>query len=77
MKNLIEKLRTLMEHPYVKLLIALALIFIGIREIYKDIGEISAHHGLTLYGLFVFVNAIYSIIQGVVGAKDEKDGLKN
>ena len=50
------------------------LLAIGLKEVWGDInsGELDFNHkhGFSIYGLFLFIDSLFSIMEGIVGISE-------
>ncbi|PHR46570.1 MAG: hypothetical protein COA32_10525 [Fluviicola sp.] len=76
MKPAIALVRMIINNRYVKLLISIILIIIGINQITRDIssGELkfNQNHFFGIYGVFLIIDAVFSILEGVVGVEENR-----
>ena len=61
---MLNKLRTILDHPYANLLVALILILTSLAERWETLQEnlvkldVAAHHGVLLFGVFNLLKTI-------------------
>lgn len=76
MKATIKAVRAMVNNDYIKLLISIILLIIGIKEIYEDItsGDLDFNHkhGFGIYGFFLFIDSLFSVFEGIIGISDGK-----
>lgn len=76
MKAIIKAIRAIVNNDYIKLLISFVLLAIGLKEVSGDIisGELDFNHkhGFGIYGLFLFIDALFSIMEGILGISEGK-----
>lgn len=76
MKGIIKIIRSAVNNNYVKLLMSFILLVIGVKEIWEDItsGELNfnENHSFGIYGLFLFIDSLFSIMEGIAGIAEGK-----
>ncbi|KJS07321.1 MAG: hypothetical protein VR77_01425 [Flavobacteriales bacterium BRH_c54] len=76
MKTLIAFIRMIINNRYIKLLISIILIIIGIYQIREDVasGELkfNQNHFFGIYGIFLLIDAMFSILEGIVGVGENR-----
>ena len=67
-------IKIMVNNEYVQLAISIILLFIGLNEVSNDItsGELNFNHlhGIGIYGIFLFIDALYTVMEGVLGIYD-------
>jgi|TARA_B110000091_G_C13603364_1_gene385647 hypothetical protein len=76
MKATIRAVRAVVNNGFIKLFISIILLIIGLQEIYGDItsGDLDFNHkhGFGIYGLFLFIDSLFSVFEGIIGISDGK-----
>ena len=77
MKATIRAVRAVVNNGFIKLFISIILLIIGLQEIYGDItsGDLDFNHkhGFGIYGLFLFIDSLFSVFEGITGIAEGKD----
>jgi hypothetical protein len=72
----IKGIRAIVNNGFIKLLISIILLVIGLQEIYGDITsrdlDFNHKHGFGIYGFFLFIDSLFSVFEGITGIAEGK-----